>query len=303
MAGNREEARRGRSGRRRSGSASARKGRSGEFDGPHSPDSWRDIVRGDYEYPSDLTGLRGRDRRRARREWRRDDHAQRMAWLREQRQAEPASPAGVLAVVIVLAIVVLGIGGGLPRILGDGGGGEQPISLLTPSDPVPRPDESTLSRSPDVPTNSASSGPTSVPPVETKRPPAAAASVASHVVNNWAHRFYSRNPVTESYEQLVARSAEYTTPELATSFVAAGDSTYDALKAAGGTSKVVAAPVTTPREGTAPVDTPTRISRFVNIVIDITGQQPRRINVPLLVTVIPRDAKWVISDVSGGTGP
>ena len=62
-----------------------------------------------------------RDRRRAKKNWRRDDHAQRMAWLRDQRQAEPTSPAVIVALVVVLAIVILGLGGGLPRLFGGKG--------------------------------------------------------------------------------------------------------------------------------------------------------------------------------------
>jgi hypothetical protein len=249
--------------------------------------------------------MRRRDRRRAKRDWRRDDHAQRMAWLRHQRQAEPASPAGVLAVVVVLAIVILGIGGGLPRILGnsDGDSDDQPVGILTPDNLPSRPKESVPSATLESFSPTATTTSTSLPPVEIQRPSAAAMAIASHVVNNWAHRFYTRTPAAETYEQLVTRSAEFTTPELATSFAVAGDSTYDALKKSGGRSTVVAAPVTAPREGTAPVDTPTRISRLVTIVIDITGQQSGRITVPLLVTVIPLDAKWVVSDVSGGSGP
>jgi hypothetical protein len=49
--------------------------------------------------------LSRRDRRHAKKEWRKDDHAQRMAWLREQRQAEPVSPVSILVVVILLGII------------------------------------------------------------------------------------------------------------------------------------------------------------------------------------------------------
>src|SRR5689334_10916957 len=64
---------------------------------PDAPDDWRSFLSADYDYPDELDDLYGRDRRRAKRNWRRDDHAQRMAWLREQRQAEPTSPAIIVA--------------------------------------------------------------------------------------------------------------------------------------------------------------------------------------------------------------
>ena len=41
----------------------------------------------------------------------------------------------------------------------------------------------------------------------------------------------------------------------------------------------------------------------MTVVIDITGTKPQRITVPLLVTVVQENNKWVISDVDGGTGP
>ena len=85
---------------------------------PQAPDSWRSLMSTDYEYPDDIDELDGRSRRRAKKNWRRDDHAQRMEWLRSQRQAEPTSPIVVVVVVVLLAIVILGLGGGLPRILG-----------------------------------------------------------------------------------------------------------------------------------------------------------------------------------------
>ena len=113
----------------------------------------------------------------------------------------------------------------------------------------------------------------------------------------------TRNPATRSYADFVNDSAEYLTDELATSLIAQAHSTYEGLKAQSGTSKVVSANVTPPKPGTAPVDTAGRISRFVSIVIDITGSKPGRITVPLLITLVLQDNAWVISDVDGGTGP
>ncbi|MFC0622898.1 hypothetical protein [Kribbella deserti] len=270
--------------------------------GPREPASWRDLARADYEYPDELTGLSRRERRRAMRAWRQDDQAQRAAWLRNQRQAEPSSPVVVIVAVVLLAVVILGLGGGLPKLLGRGNDQQAPVGLLTPSAPVDLTEPSA------EPTQAATATPTSsptlsVPPILTERPSAQATTVASHVTNLWAHTFYTRNPVAETYAQLVGKVEPYVTAEVAESLVTGGDPTYDSLRLDGGKSSVISAPVTAPRPGSAPVDTPTRISRLVTVTIDITGKNPDRIKLPLLVTLIPQEGKWVISEINGGTGP
>jgi hypothetical protein len=273
---------------------------------PSEPDSWRAVVRSDYDYPDDLADLNRRDRRRAQKDWRRDDHAQRMAWLRNQRQAEPTSPAAIVALVLLVAIVILGIGGGLPRLLkGDKTSNDAPVGLLTPGPSVvgqptepaePGGSDSAVPSTDPLPTDSP-------PPPQSQRPSSADFGSATGIVEAWAQAFYSRNPAIESYPELVAKCSRYMTQELAESFSSAGDSTYEVLKADGGSSSVLAAPVSAPQVGAAPVDTPTRISRFVKITINITGKKPSKIDVPLLVTLVRQNAQWVISDVSGGTGP
>jgi hypothetical protein len=115
--------------------------------------------------------------------------------------------------------------------------------------------------------------------------------------------FYKRTPATETYEQLVDRASQFTTPELATSFASAGDSTYDALRSSGGTSKVLSVAVTAPRPDTAPTDTPTRITRLVTVKIQTTGKDAGTFDVPLLVTLFREDDRWLVGSIDGGTGP
>ncbi|MBB6568217.1 hypothetical protein HPO96_02920 [Kribbella sandramycini] len=256
----------------------------------------------DYDYPDELDELTGRERRRAKRNWRRDDHAQRMAWLRNQRQAEPTSPAIIVGLVVVVAIVVLGLGGGLPRLFGgnssDDGG---PVSLLTPGRSVVLPTEPSDGGQP---TSSATTTQVTPPPPQTQRPSGTSLAQANEIVSAWAKAFYTRDPGAETYAALVARCTKYMTPDVASSFSSAGDPTYDALKNDSGKSTVLAAPVTTPPPtADAPVDTPERITRFVKVTINLTGKRPQRFDVPLLVTVSSQDNQWLISDVSGGTGP
>ncbi|MEV5963595.1 hypothetical protein AB0L70_17630 [Kribbella sp. NPDC051952] len=258
----------------------------------------------DYEYPEEIDDLSGRQRRRAKKNWRRDDHAQRMAWLRNQRQAEPVSPAVIVMLVVVLAIVILGLGGGLPRLFGGKSGDEgAPISLLTPGRSVVLPTAPSNTSS-SQPTTSSTTTALTTPPPETQRPSAEATALATDVVGAWSRAFYTRDPSAETYGALVAKSAKYMTEEVASSFTAAGDPTYDALKNDGGKSTVIAAPVSAPpANAEAPVDTPGRITRFVKVTIDVTGKHAQRFDVPLLITLVNQSNQWVISEVSGGTGP
>ncbi|GAB3928470.1 hypothetical protein GCM10029976_026280 [Kribbella albertanoniae] len=256
----------------------------------------------DYDYPDEIDELHGRDRRRAKRNWRRDDHAQRMAWLRNQRQAEPTSPAIIVALVVIVAIVILGLGGGLPRLFGDNSSDDNaPISLLTPGPSVVLPTAPSNSGQPSAPISTTQ---LITPPLQTQRPSAGAVRSASDVVGAWAQAFYTRDPAAETYAALVAKCAKYMTPEVASSFTSAGDPTYDALKSDGGKSTVIAAPVSAPPvNAEAPVDTPERITRFVKVTIDVTGKNAQRFDVPLLITLSSLNDQWLVSDVSGGTGP
>ncbi|MGW1343794.1 hypothetical protein ACWCOV_22305 [Kribbella sp. NPDC002412] len=276
----------------------------GERRRPDAPDGWRSLMSTDYDYPEEMSELRGRDRRRAKKEWRRDDHAQRMAWLRNQRQAEPTSPAVIVALVVVLAIIILGLGGGLPRLLGrESSDDGAPVGLLTPGRSVVLPTAPSNTQ-PGPGSSEATPPPLTTPPPQTQRPAAEATALATDVVGTWARAFYTRDPTTESYSALVAKAAKYMTAEVASSFTSAGDPTFEALKKDGGKSTVIAAPVSAPpANAEAPVDTPDRITRFVKVTIDVTGKHAQRFDVPLLVTLVNQNNQWVISEVSGGTGP
>lgn len=137
----------------------------------------------------------------------------------------------------------------------------------------------------------------------TERPSPAVIAAADRTASSWARTFYTRNPATETYEQLLAKVDDLLSSEVADSFRSAGDPTYEALRTDGGASTVATVQVNAPGPGIAPVDTPTRISRLVTVVIDVTGKRPDRITLPQLVTLISQDDRWVISDVNGGIGP
>ncbi|MFF1820454.1 hypothetical protein ACFVWG_24330 [Kribbella sp. NPDC058245] len=227
--------------------------------------------------------------------------ARQRAYLRDQRRNEPASPIGVIAVIVLLAILVLGIGGGLPRLLNGGSKEREPVGLLTPNGAGTQ-----LPLEPSQ-TSATSQGTTSsaltTPPPVTERPGAQQTAAADEVSRSWANVFYARTPVTETYGQLVDRAEQYTTSELAATFSSAGDATYDALKADGGVSRVVSVNVAAPRPDTAPVDTPNRITRLVTVKVATTGKRAAQFDIPLLVTVVPEGNRWLVSAVDGGTGP
>jgi hypothetical protein len=254
-------------------------------------------------YADEVGGMSRRDRRHALRNGSIDAQAQQMASLRSRRQAEPTSPVIVAAGIVVVAIVVLGVGGGLPNLLG-GHDEKAPPGLLTPTVPgggqtntQDQSESSTATSSPSTPVS------ISTPPVLTARPSAASTGAAGQVAEAWAREFYTRAPGAESYDQLVSKVEKYLTTELADSLTSVGDPTYEALRADEGVSSVSSVQVSAPRPNSAPVDTPTRISRLVNITIDITGKHPGRINLPLLLTLVPQNSQWAISEVNGGAGP
>lgn len=266
--------------------------------GPEEPESWRDVVRNDYRYPDELDDMDRRSRRKAKKSWRRDDYAQRMAWMRQQRQAEPTSPIAIIVVVLLLAIVVLGFGGGLPRLLGRDEPKSGDVGVLTPSGPAAPATDDTQ-----APTSSGGTPTVIAPPPLTERPSPVATAAAEASARNWAQVFYTRNPAAESYDDLVTKASKYMTSDVSESLRQAGDSTYDALKSGQGTSRVNGVNVKPPKADSAPVDTPTRITRLLTITIDVTGKKPQRIVLPLLLTLAFDGSNWVVSDIDGGTGP
>jgi hypothetical protein len=208
----------------------------------------------------------------------------------------------IVVLVVIVMVVILGLGGGLPRILGGGDDDKQPVGLLTPARSIPLP-TAPATTSTSISEQPGATPTQSTPPPETHRPPPTAITGATKVIETWARVFYTRDPAVESYSQLINKTAEYVTPGLGASFAAAGDSTYDALKASNGRSTVVAAVVSVPRADVAPVDTETRVTRLLTVTIQTSGTKPQRFDLPLLVTVIEQEGKWLVSDVSGGTGP
>ncbi len=241
------------------------------------------------------------DEHRSRRARRRDDLARQRATLRDRRTSEPASPIGVIVVIVLLAALVLGIGGGMPRLLNRGSEDQGPVGVLTPRGQGTEAPQASNGPQPGETPGATQS--LTTPPIQTERPGAAQTASADGTARNWANLFYTRTPTSETYEQLVGRAAEFTTSELASSFSSAGDATYDALRTSAGTSKVVSVTVADPRPDTAPVDTPTRITRLVTVTVATTGKSASRFEIPLLLTVIPEGDRWLVSAVNGGTGP
>src|SRR5258707_1263438 len=61
--------------------------RRGDRPRPDVPEGWRRVMSNYYEYPEELEELNSRKRRRAKKNWRRDVHAQRLALVAQPRHA------------------------------------------------------------------------------------------------------------------------------------------------------------------------------------------------------------------------
>ncbi|TDO69464.1 hypothetical protein EV651_101506 [Kribbella sp. VKM Ac-2571] len=262
---------------------------------PAARDHGQESTDGNSTHPDETSERRSRRQRRS------EDAARQRAELRDRRRSEPASPLGVIAVVVLLAVIVLGVGGGLPRLLGQKSEDQDPVGLLTPG--ASSVSESGTSQPSVSEITGSAAEPLTTPPPQTERPGVAATTAADTTARSWANLFYKRTPATETYEQLVDRASQFTTPELATSFASAGDATYDALRNSGGTSKVLSVAVAAPRPDTAPTDTPTRITRLVTVKVQTTGKDAGIFDVPLLVTLFREGDRWLVGSIDGGTGP
>ncbi|MDN3294642.1 hypothetical protein QWM81_11360 [Streptomyces ficellus] len=74
---------------------------------PSGPEDWRELLRTQYDYPEDLApeGAGRKARRRAKKEWREADRESRRAYIRGVREREPASPGGVIVLIVALLVI------------------------------------------------------------------------------------------------------------------------------------------------------------------------------------------------------
>ncbi|MER7112256.1 hypothetical protein [Streptomyces sp. NPDC000229] len=74
---------------------------------PSSPEDWRELLRTQYDYPDDLVpeGSGRKARRRAKKEWREADRESRKAYVRGLREREPASPGGIIVLLVALLVI------------------------------------------------------------------------------------------------------------------------------------------------------------------------------------------------------
>ncbi|MFG1820574.1 hypothetical protein ACGFIF_42925 [Kribbella sp. NPDC049174] len=265
---------------------------------PQRPDDWRDLLNSDYDYPDELLETdSGRVRRRNKRRWRKADRQKRAEWIRdERRNQEAVSPGVVLGAVVVVLILLVGSAYVVPKWLtkdNPGADNDGGVTLLRPTEGAAATPTATQ------PTASTSSGPTGTPSTS----PSLSAAQVGGVLQKWAKQFYTRQPTAESYDALVDRMEPYFTDDVRESLKSAGDPTYDALEADGGTSRVAQTSVTLPpATGAAPADTPTRITRVVVVQIVVTGKRPTQFALRELVTVVPDRGSWRISAIAGQSG-
>lgn len=272
---------------------------------PGRPDDWRDLLDTKYDYPDELLteDLSRKQRRRGKKQWRKEDRAQRAAWIRDaRRDQEPTSPAVILVAVVVLVLVVLGASYAVPKWF-TGDNGEEGVTLLKPTEPAAG---GITNRSPapspaptKSPASTSSLAPTFTPTIPAQLTP----STAGDMLLDWTREFYTRRPAQETYTELVNRLSPYLTDGVAETLKEAGDPTYDALGDSGGASRVGEVAITyPPKNGGAPADTPTRVTRRVIAQIIISGREPARFDLRALVTVVPDRGTWRVSAIAGATG-
>lgn len=268
------------------------------------PDKWSDLLRPTYEYPSDLAddagaGLRGRRRRKAvrqaRRDWRSSDRAARQQWVREQvgtdRTREPDSRLGVVTLVAVIVLVV-GIGSAVR------GCASAPAATVAPTSSATPTSSETAGSSSTAP--SATTSPT-VPPAPSSEPtvtaptPSVDAS-ADDVALAWARAWNTYAPSAgETGWTRLDRVDEISTPELV-EWMNANDTTSSYYDVEGVDLVLDAATIEPLPEGAAPVDTDERATRRVVVTTTAAGQTTTRAH-DLTLTRGDSTVPWLVAYV------
>ncbi|MGW2255407.1 hypothetical protein ACWCXH_35305 [Kitasatospora sp. NPDC001660] len=221
---------------------------------PNSPQDWRDLLRSDYRYPAELDTLSRRQRRRAKKAWRHQDRTDRLQWLREQREAEPATAGRTIVLVVALVAVVFGSAlffrhGHTPVTLSSSGGGAVTATATAPA-------VAPVSTTP-------AASPSTAPPVLTD--PAVVAEGFTRV-------YLTRNPMTDhNHAASVHRAAKWMAPPLVDNLTTYPDPAFDALVSRAGVATVTAVKVESAGND-LPGDSPLRVWRKVTATIAVAGQ-------------------------------
>ncbi|MFD7620059.1 hypothetical protein [Streptomyces sp. NPDC059802] len=259
-------------------SPSASPGRtSGRAPVPQTPAEWRELLRRE-ELPPEITELRGRKRRKAKRRWhsaRRDERAE---WIREERKKTP-TPAVVPVIALVVAAAVAGAAWLWPHEGGDGAKPKASPTVVAPEEP-------------------ASTSPT---------PAASAPAVADKpeaVAKAFATAYTARRPVQDgSHKAAVERAAPYASAPLVQNLKAHDDRDFNELVAAQATeAKPTKVDIGQPSAKDRPApDTSVRVYLQADVELTVTATEPYSYTRHLTIEVARADAAshWMVTRVLG----
>lgn len=260
------------------------------------PDKWADLLRPTYKYPEDDTDRSRRARRRARRQWRAQDHQARRDWVAERRESVSGRSSregnsGCAGVVIVLALVMIVLG--VTRGCSEPEQTPQPTAIATAVEgPSPTPTSATTS--------------TPAPEVETEAPPAEAIAAPEDVMQEWARAWFTFTPTTGDHESSrMDRAEPLMTPELAR-YLWREDPLATYYTDNGIDLTVQDVEISVPPEGAAPVDHETRVTRLATITTLYTaGPETGQTFTTTYAVVVYRtaaDQPWQVGDYTSTDG-
>ncbi|WP_432094908.1 hypothetical protein [Streptomyces sp. bgisy100] len=253
---------------------------------PSTPEDWRELLKAQYDYPEDLTGPdSGRKARKAARKgWRAADREARRQYVRDLREREPATPGGIIVIVVALLVV-----GGLASQVFPGSGYDDRTTVSTGGAPKPpAPGDDGPAGAPDSPTPSASQSSTEA--VDRQNP--------DRVAEAYLKAFLTRDPVEDQgHEASVRRASPWMTSALRDNLVEHPDPAYTKLVILGGVATVKH--VTVEKAGTdLPGDIPkARVYRAATSRIAVKAEKTTIQTRELHLEMLYRDHGWVVSRI------
>ncbi|MBF6050158.1 hypothetical protein GO001_34150 [Streptomyces sp. NRRL B-1677] len=264
---------------------------------PSSAQEWRDLLKARYDYPDEAKDGTLRQRRRARKAYRRRDRERRQEWIREERQKEPVTAGGALLLVALLLLVGLGVKWWSGSSSDTSASAEasarpspSPSALQSAPPGMPMPSMAPAAPKPSSPSPPASLSENSSPDVRQ----------AESVVDQWVRQYLTRNPpVDETHEGPVRRAAPWASAALTDNLLHHTDPAWDILVSRGGIATVTDVKIT-PAGGDLPPDNPLRVWRNAAAEIKVHGYtdytETRTLRTEVMLS---GEGKWQITRVLG----
>ncbi|MFG2210570.1 hypothetical protein [Streptomyces sp. NPDC048638] len=263
---------------RPSASESATPGRkSGPAPVPQTAAEWRELLARE-ELPPEITELRGRKRRKAKRRWRSARRDERTEWIREERKKTP-TPAVVPVIALVVAAAVAGAAWLWPDHDGDNSKAKATPTVQAPA----------------------------APETSTPTPTASAAAVADNpqaVAKAFVTAYATRHPLKDgSHKAAVERAAPYASAPLVQNLKKHDDRDFNQLVAAQATdatpSKIAIGQPST-KDRPAP-DTSVRVYLQADVDLTVKATDPYDYTRHLTIEVARADAAshWMVTRVLG----